>query len=82
MHRVVDVDVPLRVLDHRVRVAPLDVGRQAAPVVDRFEGVRAAAEHRRAGSGLVLQPDQRWGRGSRDELAPCSSDHCCPAMTS
>ena len=36
VHRVMDVDVALRVLDDVVRVAPLDVGRQLAPVVNRF----------------------------------------------
>jgi hypothetical protein len=50
VHGVMDVDVPLRILDHTVRVAPLDPRRQLAPVVNRLVGVGAGAEHRRAGA--------------------------------
>ena len=69
--RVMDVDVPLRVLDDAVRVPPLDAGGQLAPVVEGLVHVRAGAEHGRLRPRLVLRAEEDRGqdrsRGGRGE---------------
>ena len=65
VHRVMDVNVPLRVLDHAVRVAPLDLRRQHPPIVNRLVPVGALADHRLLRTGLVLDVEQDGSQNRR-----------------
>src|ERR1017187_1006378 len=69
--RVVDVDAPLRVLHHAVRVAVPDFGGQLAPVMEDFVRVIARAHDRPFGSGLIVGPQdgRRDGRGGLEKTA-------------
>ena len=76
VHGVMDVDVPLGVLDNAVRVAPFQVRRQRAPVVDGLVGMGASAEHGRFAPCLVLRAEEDGGKNRRcrrggEEFSTC-----------
>ncbi len=62
IHGVVNVDLPLRVLDDSMRVAVFDLRWQCAPVMQGFVGEFPLAEDRRLRAGLVLHSQQNRRR--------------------
>ena len=80
VHGVMDVDVPLRVLDDAMGVAPLDLRRQHAPIVNGLVAVGPVAQHRRLRAGLVLDLEQQRSQNRtrhrrRQELSSSCSAH-------
>src|SRR5476649_2618034 len=76
MHRVVDVDVSLRILHHAVGVAVFDAGRQFTPIVDGLIRMLAAAQHGSFGPRLVGgYQDRGRQRSSRLQKSSTRSVH-------
>ena len=69
VHRVMHIDVPLRILHNTVGVPVLDVGRELAPIVDALILVLAFADDRVLGPGFVRRP---FTKGATALTAPAA----------
>src|SRR5580704_15899309 len=81
MDRVMNIDVPMRVFTHAVRVSVPDVGRQFAPVMNTFILVLSDAGDRQPATGFVVSLDEKRNGDRRSrtfrENAPGNLRHLC-----